>query len=248
MYHRQVEEVADIKKTYQWLENAGLTDSTEALIMAAQEQALTTRAIEARVYQSRSDPRCRLCKDAPETVQHIVAGCKMLAGSAYMERHNQVAGIVYRNICTQYGLEVPKSQWAIPQKVVENNRAKVLWDFSIQTDKQLLANQPDIVVVDKERKRAVVIDVAIPADANIRKKEHEKVDKYQGLREQLERMWKVKASVVPVVVGALGAVTPKLGEWLQQIPGTTSEASVQKSAVLGTAKILRRTLKLPGLW
>ena len=55
----------------------------------------------------------------------------MLAGSAYMDRHNQVAGIVYRNICTQYGLEVPKSQWAIPQKVVENNRAKVPWDFSI---------------------------------------------------------------------------------------------------------------------
>ena len=70
--------MADIKKTYQWLENARLTDSTEALIMAAQEQALTTGAIEARIYQSRSDPRCRLCKDAPETVQHIVAGCKML--------------------------------------------------------------------------------------------------------------------------------------------------------------------------
>ncbi len=68
------------------------------------------------------------------------------------------------------------------------------------------------------------------------------------MKEQLERMWKVKASVVPVVVGALGAVTPKLGEWFQQISGTTSEASVQKSAVLGTAKILRRTLKLPGLW
>ena len=41
---------------------------------------------------------------------------------------------------------------------------------------------------------------------------------------------------------------PKLEEWLQDIPGTTSELSVQKSAVLGTAKILRRTLKLPGLW
>ena len=61
-------------------------------------------------------------------------------------------------------------------------------------------------------------------------------------------MWGVKAKVIPVVIGALGAVTPKLGEWLQQIPGRTSEISVQKSALLGTAKILRRTLKLPGLW
>lgn len=43
------------------------------------------------------------------------------------------------------------------------------------------------------------------------------------------------------------AVTPKLEEWLQQVPGTTSELSVQKSAALGTAKILCRTLKLPGL-
>ena len=107
MYHRQIEEVADIEKTYQWLEKAGLRDSTEALIMAAQEQALGTRAIEAKIYKSRSDPRCRLCKDAPATVQHIIVGCKMLASSAYMERHNQVDGIVYRNICTQYGIKVP---------------------------------------------------------------------------------------------------------------------------------------------
>ncbi|XP_076747453.1 uncharacterized protein LOC143421715 [Maylandia zebra] len=136
----------------------------------------------------------------------------------------------------------------MPPRVVENDRAKILWDFQIQTDKMVVANQPDIVVVDKQKKTAVVIDVAVPNDSNIGKKEHEKLEKYQGLREELERMWRVKVTVVPVVIGALGAVTPKLGEWLQQIPGITSEISVQKSAVLGTAKILRRTLKLPGLW
>ncbi|TWW62315.1 hypothetical protein D4764_04G0009620 [Takifugu flavidus] len=107
MYHRQIEEVADFEKTYQWLEKAGLKDSTEALLMAAQEQALSTRAIEARVYHTRQDPRCRLCGDAPETAQHITTGCKMVAGKAYIERHNKVAGIVYRNIYTEYGLEFP---------------------------------------------------------------------------------------------------------------------------------------------
>ncbi|TWW73235.1 hypothetical protein D4764_15G0006290 [Takifugu flavidus] len=53
MDHRQIEEVADIKKTYQELEKAGLEESTEELIMAAQELALSTRAIEARVHQTR---------------------------------------------------------------------------------------------------------------------------------------------------------------------------------------------------
>ena len=91
MYHQQIDEVADIKKFYQWLEKAGLKDSMEALIMAAQDQELSTGSIEAGIYHIRQDPSCRLCKEAPETVQHKIAGCKMQAGTAYMERHNQVA-------------------------------------------------------------------------------------------------------------------------------------------------------------
>lgn len=40
LYHRQIVEVADITKSYQWLEKAGLKDRTETLILAAQEQTL----------------------------------------------------------------------------------------------------------------------------------------------------------------------------------------------------------------
>ena len=54
--------------------------------------------------------------------------------------HNQVAGIVYRKICTEYGLDPPKSRWNTPQKVVVKNRAKLLWDVQIQTDRKVLAN------------------------------------------------------------------------------------------------------------
>ena len=38
------EEMADIKKSYQWLEKAGLKDSTETLILVAQGQAIRTRS------------------------------------------------------------------------------------------------------------------------------------------------------------------------------------------------------------
>lgn len=57
-------------------------------------------------------------------------------------------------------------------------------------------------------KEAEVIDVAVPSDSNIRKKE--KLGKYQGLKEELERMRKVKAKGVQV--GEFRAVTPKLEE------------------------------------
>lgn len=49
----------------------------------------------------------------------------------------------------------------------------------------------------------------------IRNKEHKKLMKYQGLRAELEKMWRVKLTVVPVVITELFVVTPKLREWLQ---------------------------------
>lgn len=83
----------------------------------------------------------------------------------------------------------------------------------------------------------MVIDVAMPRDSNLRKEEYEKLEKYKGMKEELEGIWKVKVKVVPVVVGTIKAVIPKLGEWLKQIPGAL-EFSVQNSAVLGKSKIL----------
>ena len=52
--------------------------------------------------------------------------------------------------------------------------------------------------------------------------------------------------VIPVVVGALGAMADRLPGWLAQIPETISEVELQKSAFLGTAQVLRRVLRLPG--
>ena len=49
----------------------------------------------------------------------------MQAGNEYMERHNQVERIAYRNICAKYGLAVLKSKWEISPKVVQNDRANV---------------------------------------------------------------------------------------------------------------------------
>ena len=110
----------------------------------------------------------------------------MQAGPAYTKRHNQVAGIVYKNICSEYGLDPPKSRWETPQKVVENNRATLLCDFPIQTDSKVLSNQPDMVIIDNQKKEAVVIDIAVPSDSNIKKKEYEKMEKYQGTGEDVK--------------------------------------------------------------
>ena len=136
-----------------------------------------------------------------------------------------------------------------PTRSTRTTARKSSWDFYIRTDKHVLANKPDIVVIDKAQKTASIIDIAVPNDSNIASKEKEKVEKYQPLREEIERCWNVKATVTPIVIGALGAVTPAHQRWLSEVTTdalTTSQ--LQKCALLGTSKILRRVLRLPGLW
>ena len=170
---------------------------------------------------------------------HITSGCSKLAGTEYTKRHNNMASIIYRAICAEYDLEHSKDWWVEPEKVVRNDHAKIICDFPIQTDKHLLHNRLDIVLI---------IDIAVPRDENIQDKELEKMDKYQSLKIELEQLWKVKIMVIPVVAGALGAIADRLPGWLAQIPGTISEVELQKSALLGMAQVLRRVLRLPGLW
>lgn len=52
------------------------------------------------------------------------------------------------------------------------------------------------------------------SDSNVRKKEYDKLEKHQGLKEKLEKLWKEKAKIISVIIGALGVVTPKLKKWL----------------------------------
>ena len=103
-----------------------------------------------------------------------------------------------------------------------------------------------MVVVDRDKTTCNIIDIAVPGDAGIVEKEKEKVEKYQELQREVARLWNVKANVVPIVVGALGAVTPGLSKHLDAIGVTTRIELLQKAALLGTARFLRRVLEARG--
>ena len=61
-------------------------------------------------------------------------------------------------------------------------------------------------MVDEHQKTVAVIDVAIPSNHNIRKKEHGKLEKYKGRKEELHKMLCVKATMLSTVIKAPGAV------------------------------------------
>lgn len=49
----------------------------------------------------------------------------------------------------------------VPAIYIYSSGAKILWDLLIQTDKQVLAKQADIVVMEKEQK-TVMIELVFP--------------------------------------------------------------------------------------
>ena len=127
--------------------------------------------------------------------------------------------------------------------VVLRNNVEIIYDQFIATSRPIGANRPDIIIKDVANKKAFIIDISCPVDTNVNKKEMEKLSKYGGLRVELERMWGVKAEIVPVIVGGLGAVTKNLADYLAKIPGTPDLHMCQKICLLGSKQILTDVLK-----
>ena len=75
--------------------------------------------------------------------------------------------------------------------------------------------RPDLVVVDKERS-CKIIDFAVPGDSRIEEKEKDKIEKYQDLGRELQKIWNVKVKIIALVVGFLGAMPKQFGNRLKQ--------------------------------
>ena len=74
------------------------------------------------------------------------------------------------------------------------------------------------------------------------KNEADKILKYKDLTIEIQRMWNVKTKVIPVIIGATGTVSKSFRKYVSNIPGKHEVKELQKTAVLGTAHILRKVL------
>jgi hypothetical protein len=74
------------------------------------------------------------------------------------------------------------------------------------------------------------------------KKEAEKTVKYKDLTTEIQRMWNVKTNVTPIIIGAPETISKSFRKYLSSIPGRHEVKELQKTAILGTAHILRKVL------
>ena len=84
-----------------------LTPRKTSTIISMIEQMIESRAWK-EIMRLSKNSQCRLCKEQRETVQLLLAGCKMLASSEYLTRHNR-------------SLLVMAVAWAKEQNLLEQN-------------------------------------------------------------------------------------------------------------------------------
>ena len=73
-------------------------------------------------------------------------------------------------------------------------------------------------------------------------KKAEMILKYKELTTEIQRKWNVKTKVIPVIIGATGTISKSFGKYVSNISGKHEVKELQKTAVLGTAHILRKVL------
>ena len=168
---RELPKEVDKDRTWQWLSTSDLKIGTEALLCAAQEQAIRTNYVKYQIDKTSESPLCRLCGKKGETVQHLISGCEKLAQKEYKRRHDTVAKKIHWDLCKKNGLEHAERWYEhVPEGAIENEEVKVLWDINIQCDNVIEARRPDIIVIYKKERMGIIIDIAVPADARKRKK------------------------------------------------------------------------------
>ena len=100
-----------IKRSSAYLKYSYLKKETEGFIMAAQDQAIRTNDIKARIDKTSSDSKCGLCKVKEETMDHLVSSCSKIAQTHYKERHDKVASMLHWNLCRKYNLPTVDKWW-----------------------------------------------------------------------------------------------------------------------------------------
>ena len=89
-----------------------------------------------------------------------------------------------------------------------------------------------------------IIDLAIPGEKRIINKEKDKTEIYWNLKREILRLWNLKKiDVIPVALEAPRSATKNFEKYVDKMGIILYLLTVQNTALLGAARILRKVLE-----
>ena len=68
----------------------------------------------------------------------------------------------------------------------------------------------NLILQDHKNNPFLLIELVFPMDKNLLSGEFGKISKYKDVENEIKRMWHLKPTLIPVIVGALGTVKKKV--------------------------------------
>ena len=100
-----------------------------------------------------------------------------------------------------------------------------------------------MIIIDKNSKKTQVVDFAVPADHRIEVSQQRKIENFQDLKRELQKLWNLKISMAPVVIGALGTIPKSLEKHRNELNVEINISQMQTTILLNSARITRKVLK-----
>ena len=121
-----------------------------------------------------------MCGKATEKVAHILSGCRALAQSKYLSRHDSALKVLFHEMLHDLGHAY--ETWyspAEPRFVYESDGVQAYWDVSVFADhEEVRCNRVDARIVNHKTKWVITLEMSCQWVQNREKKNEEKTVKY----------------------------------------------------------------------
>ena len=113
----------------------------------------------------------------------------------------------------------------------------------VKSWRRIVARRHDLIIFNKKERTRGFVNFAVPVDHRLKLKEYEKRNMYLDLARDFKKLWNMKVTIIPIVIGTLGTITKGLVQGLEDLEITGRVERIQTTVLLRSVIILRRVLK-----
>ncbi|EKX73433.1 reverse transcriptase domain containing protein [Theileria equi strain WA] len=215
----------DRKESALWLTHGNISARDEAAYCALQDR---------NIFMGNYD-KCKHCKGATATVDHLATCCERKLAFDYTRRHNEVLKCVSLHLCRMFNLiKRKKIKGYVMQETVTDGTNELRIDTAVKTDARITNNRPDIQLYDRRNKRIFIVEVGITCPTKVSDTEYYKQRKYDVLAKELSCIHNMPACTVPIVYSWDGLVTKYHAKHLEKIAVPIKIRAYMQTRVLRT--------------
>ncbi|KHJ85941.1 reverse transcriptase [Oesophagostomum dentatum] len=251
-----------LKDSFLWSAKGWVSSVVLRNIWAVQEGSLLTRgsaAGRACMPHAKGVCRMRCSPNAVETAEHIVSACSHWRTNIMVERHDDVARVLYAAIRRKYAI-TDEVNTHVPHAIQTAN-VVLHWNDVIWTSEGLAHNRPDILVWDKVCNRIWIIEISVSWFTRVQTQESRKLLKYgmnstlpedtpvseffpgPSLKACLQKDRTCRVDVIPIVLGTCGEVSSRLRGYVEALELPESVDSLiermERAAIMGTHRLVK---------